>query len=312
MNDRVVAVLLPCYNEEATVGKVVTDMRHMLPYAEIYVYDNNSTDLTALAAKRAGAIVRRCPVQGKGAVVRQMFREIDADVYLMADGDDTYPAEEAHKLIDAVLEDGADMAVGDRLSTTYFRENTRRFHGFGNNLVRWAVRCLFGDVTKDVMTGYRAFSFVFAKTFPVMSNGFAVETEMTVHAADYRMRVVDVPITFRDRPEGSESKLSTIPDGIRVLCCIAKLFRDVRPMGFFGILSALSLTTCGAGLWPVLSEYIATGLVPRFPTLIASGFFGLAGLLFLSCGLVLSSLKNKDRRDFEFRLQEAAQWRKNS
>lgn len=307
--DARIAVLIPCYNEAATISKVVRDFRSTLPEADIYVYDNNSTDGTGEIAREAGAIVRVEPVQGKGAVVRRMFREIDADVYLMADGDDTYPAESARDLINAVLERNADMAVGDRLSTTYFTENKRMFHNFGNSLVRFLLRVLFGSNTKDVMTGYRAFSYNFVKTFPVLSNGFEIETEMTAFAADRKMHVIDVPIEYRDRPDGSESKLNTTRDGIRVLWAIAALFRYTRPMAFFGIVSAF-LAAISIGFFiPVLSEYFVTGLVRRFPTLIVSGFCMIGALQSLGCGLILASLKSKDRRDFEFRLQMAQHMR---
>lgn len=309
MRDEKIAVLLPCYNESATIAKVVRDFRAALPESDIYVYDNNSSDGTGEIARQAGAIVRIESVQGKGAVVRRMFREIDADVYLMADGDDTYPAESARDLINAVLERRADMAVGDRLSTTYFTENKRMFHNFGNSLVRFLLRVLFGSNTKDVMTGYRAFSYNFVKTFPVLSNGFEIETEMTAFAADRRMHVVDVPIEYRDRPDGSESKLNTTRDGIRVLWAIAALFRYTRPMAFFGIVSAF-LAAISIGFFiPVLSEYFVTGLVRRFPTLIVSGFCMIGALQSLGCGLILASLKSKDRRDFEFRLQMAQHMR---
>lgn len=309
MRDEKIAVLLPCYNESATIAKVVRDFRAALPESDIYVYDNNSSDGTGEIARQAGAIVRIESVQGKGAVVRRMFREIDADVYLMADGDDTYPAESARDLINAVLERKADMAVGDRLSTTYFTENKRMFHNFGNSLVRFLLRVLFGSNTKDVMTGYRAFSYNFVKTFPVLSNGFEIETEMTAFAADRRMHVVDVPIEYRDRPDGSESKLNTTRDGIRVLWAIAALFRYTRPMAFFGIVSAF-LAAISIGFFiPVLSEYFVTGLVRRFPTLIVSGFCMIGALQSLGCGLILASLKSKDRRDFEFRLQIAQHMR---
>lgn len=301
-----IAVLLPCWNEAVTIGKVVADFRGALPDADIYVYDNNSTDGTAEIARAAGAIVRSEPVQGKGAVVRRMFRDIEADVYLMADGDDTYPAEAAMELVGAVLEKGADMAVGDRLSTTYFQENKRPFHNFGNLLVRTAVRFLFKNVTNDIMTGYRAFSRQFVKTFPVLSDGFEIETEMTVHAADRRMHVVDVPIQFRDRPEGSESKLNTVSDGMKVLMAIARMFRQARPMRFFGLLSALLLLASGGLFLPVLCEYLRTGLVDRFPTLIVSGFLAVAAIQFFACGAVLETLRDRDRREFEFRLQQAA------
>lgn len=312
MRDPEIAVLLPCYNESVTIGKVVRDFREALPEAAVYVYDNNSTDGTAEAASAAGAIVRREPVQGKGAVVRRMFREIDADVYVMADGDDTYPAESARALVDAVLEGQADMAVGDRLSTTYFSENKRPFHNFGNDLVRNMTKVLFrdGGSVSDVMTGYRAFSYGFVKTFPVLSDGFEIETEMTVHALDRRMRIVNVPIEYRDRPDGSVSKLNTFRDGFRVLWTIQGMLRCRRPMLFFGILALLCLAAAGIAAVPVLAEYFRTGLVPRFPTLIASGFAAVTGFLSLTCGIVLETLRDRDRRDFEFRLQEARHWRR--
>lgn len=305
-----IAVLLPCYNEAQTIGKVVSDMKRALPYATVYVYDNNSTDDTAMIARDAGAVVRKCPVQGKGAVVRQMFQEIDADVYLMADGDDTYPAEDARALVNAVLEKGADMAVGDRLSTTYFTENKRPFHSFGNRLVRLALSILFKSETRDVLTGYRAFSFRFAKTFPVLSSGFQVEAEMTAHAADRKLHIIDVPIAFRDRPAGSESKLNTVSDGIRVLLAIAAMFRHYKPLVFFGSCSVVLCAVSAGCFIPVLLEYFDTGLVDRFPTLIVCGFLAMAGLLSLACGLVLASLRDKDKRDFEFRLHEAELWRR--
>lgn len=314
MRDPEIAVLLPCYNEAVTIGKVVRDFRAALPGARIYVYDNNSTDGTGEAASAAGAIVRRERVQGKGAVVRRMFREIDADVYVMADGDDTYPAESAQALVDAVLDGQADMAVGDRLSTTYFSENKRPFHNFGNDLVWNMIRILFkdGDSVNDVMTGYRAFSYGFVKTFPVLSDGFEIETEMTVHALDRRMRVVNVPIEYRDRPEGSVSKLNTFRDGFRVLWTIQSMLRCRRPMLFFGVLALLLFVIAGVACVPVLLEYFRTGLVPRFPTLIASGFAAVTGVLLLTCGIILETLRDRDRRDFEFRLHEAGQWRRPS
>lgn len=305
--NKTIAVLIPCWNEAGTIGKVVRDFRKALPGADIYVYDNNSTDGTADIARSAGAIVRMEPVQGKGAVVRRMFREIDADVYVMADGDDTYPADFAPALVDAVLSHGADMAVGDRLSTTYFTENKRPFHNFGNVLVRFLLRKLFQSDTKDVMTGYRAFSYSFVKTFPVLSGGFEIETEMTVHAADRRLHVVDVPVEYRDRPDGSESKLDTTRDGIRVLWAIGALFRYCKPLQFFGAVSALLAVFAAILFAPVLCEYLSTGFVDRFPTLIVSGLCMVASLQVLACGIVLETLRAKDRRDFEWRLQQA--WR---
>ena len=260
-----IAVLIPCYNEEKTVEKVVRDFKAVLPEAVIYVYDNNSSDRTVELAEKAGAVVRHEYMQGKGNVIRRMFREIDAEVYVMTDGDDTYPAEFAREMVDKVLEHQADMVVGDRLSSTYFTENKRPFHNFGNSLVRGTINRLFHTEIKDIMTGYRAFSYQFVKTFPVLSKGFEIETEMTIHAADKNMQVDNVIIEYRDRPEGSESKLNTYSDGAKVLMSIAKLYRNYKPMNFFGLL-ALVLAVMSIGFFiPVLMEYIATGLVPKFP-----------------------------------------------
>ena len=260
-----VAVLIPCYYEAVTIGKVVDDFKRVLPDADIYVYDNNSKDDTAAIAEDHGAIVRTEPRQGKGNVVRQMFREIDADYYIMVDGDDTYPAEAAPRLLEPLMNDAADMTVGDRLSNgTYGEENDRAFHGFGNNLVRWLIKVIYGYAFDDVMTGYRAFNRIFVKTMPVLSEGFQIETELSIHAVDKRFRITDVPIDYRDRPEGSYSKLSTFGDGAKVLRAIASLFKDHKPMAFFGWL-ALILIVLGliAGI-PVIAEYFQTGLVPRF------------------------------------------------
>ena len=273
-----IAVLIPCYNEEKTVEKVVRDFKAVLPEAVIYVYDNNSSDRTVELAEKAGAVVRHEYMQGKGNVIRRMFREIDAEVYVMTDGDDTYPAEFAREMVDKVLEHQADMVVGDRLSSTYFTENKRPFHNFGNSLVRGTINRLFHTEIKDIMTGYRAFSYQFVKTFPVLSKGFEIETEMTIHAADKNMQVDNVIIEYRDRPEGSESKLNTYSDGAKVLMSIAKLYRNYKPMNFFGLL-ALVLAVMSIGFFiPVLMEYIATGLVPKFPTLIACGFAMMAAI----------------------------------
>ena len=273
-----IAVLIPCYNEEKTVEKVVRDFKAVLPEAVIYVYDNNSSDRTVELAEKAGAVVRHEYMQGKGNVIRRMFREIDAEVYVMTDGDDTYPAEFAREMVDKVLEHQADMVVGDRLSSTYFTENKRPFHNFGNSLVRGTINRLFHTEIKDIMTGYRAFSYQFVKTFPVLSKGFEIETEMTIHAADKNMQVDNVIIEYRDRPEGSESKLNTYSDGAKVLMSIAKLYRNYKPMNFFGLL-ALVLAVMSIGFFiPVLMEYITTGLVPKFPTLIACGFAMMAAI----------------------------------
>ena len=282
-----IAVLIPCYNEEKTVEKVVRDFRQVLPEAVIYVYDNNSSDRTVELAEKAGAVVRHEYLQGKGNVIRRMFREIDAEVYIMTDGDDTYPAEFAREMVDKVLHHQSDMVVGDRLSSTYFTENKRPFHNFGNSLVRGTINKLFHTEIKDIMTGYRAFSYQFVKTFPVLSKGFEIETEMTIHAADKNMQVDTVIIEYRDRPEGSESKLNTYSDGAKVLMSIAKLYRNYKPMNFFGLL-ALVLAVMSIGFFiTVLMEYIATGLVPKFPTLIACGFAMMAAIQSVFAGLVL-------------------------
>ena len=297
-----IAVLIPCYNEEKTVEKVVRDFKAVLPEAVIYVYDNNSSDRTVELAEKAGAVVRHEYMQGKGNVIRRMFREIDAEVYVMTDGDDTYPAEFAREMVDKVLEHQADMVVGDRLSSTYFTENKRPFHNFGNSLVRGTINRLFHTEIKDIMTGYRAFSYQFVKTFPVLSKGFEIETEMTIHAADKNMQVDNVIIEYRDRPEGSESKLNTYSDGAKVLMSIAKLSRNYKPMNFFGLL-ALVLAVMSIGFFiPVLMEYIATGLVPKFPTLIACGFAMMAAIQSVFAGLVLSAGAQRSRQEFEMNL----------
>ena len=297
-----IAVLIPCYNEEKTVEKVVRDFKAVLPEAVIYVYDNNSSDRTVELAEKAGAVVRHEYMQGKGNVIRRMFREIDAEVYVMTDGDDTYPAEFAREMVDKVLEHQADMVVGDRLSSTYYTENKRPFHNFGNSLVRGTINRLFHTEIKDIMTGYRAFSYQFVKTFPVLSKGFEIETEMTIHAADKNMQVDNVIIEYRDRPEGSESKLNTYSDGAKVLMSIAKLYRNYKPMNFFGLL-ALVLTVMSIGFFiPVLMEYIATGLVPKFPTLIACGFAMMAAIQSVFAGLVLSAGAQRSRQEFEMNL----------
>ena len=294
-----IAVLIPCYNEEKTVEKVVRDFKAVLPEAVIYVYDNNSSDRTVELAEKAGAVVRHEYMQGKGNVIRRMFREIDAEVYVMTDGDDTYPAEFAREMVDKVLEHQADMVVGDRLSSTYFTENKRPFHNFGNSLVRGTINRLFHTEIKDIMTGYRAFSYQFVKTFPVLSKGFEIETEMTIHAADKNMQVDNVIIEYRDRPEGSESKLNTYSDGAKVLMSIAKLYRNYKPMNFFGLL-ALVLAVMSIGFFiPVLMEYIATGLVPKFPTLIACGFAMMAAIQSVFAGLVLSAGAQRSRQEFD-------------
>lgn len=302
-----IAVLIPCYNEEQTIARVVHDFTSALPEACIYVYDNNSTDKTAQCARKAGAQVRFESRQGKGNVVRQMFRDIEADVYLMVDGDDTYPAEAARELVAPILEGVADMTVGDRLSNgSYGKENDRAFHGFGNNLVRWLIKAIYGYSFNDVMTGYRAFSRAFVKTMPVLSSGFQIETEISIHAVDHRWRVVEIPIIYRDRPEGSESKLSTVSDGMLVIKAIASLFKEYRPLAFFSIISALWLI-CGllAGI-PVICEYLQTGLVERLPSaVLAVGFVFLAALSMTS-GIILDTVAKAERKRWE--LEVLSKW----
>ncbi len=297
-----IAVLIPCYNESATIEKVVNDWKKELPEAVIYVYDNNSTDQTAQIAENAGAVVRREYRQGKGNVIRRMFREIDAEVYLMVDGDDTYPAEYGRKMAQLVLDKHVDMVVGDRLSSTYFEENKRPFHNFGNSIVRGSINALFHSDIKDIMTGYRAFSYLFVKSFPVLSKGFEIETEMSIHALDKNMYVENVVIQYRDRPEGSESKLNTYSDGMKVLGTIVRLFRNYRPFTFFGIVAAILAAIAVIYFIPVFMTYIKTGLVPNFPTLIVCGFTILAAIHALFAGLMLQNNVQKNRQDFEMRL----------
>lgn len=298
-----IAVLIPCYNESQTIEKVVTDWRKELPEAVIYVYDNNSNDNTAEIARKAGAVVRYEYQQGKGNVIRRMFREIDAECYIMVDGDDTYPAEFGREMASKVLERKVDMVVGDRLSSTYFEENKRPFHNFGNSLVRGTINRLFKSNIRDIMTGYRAFSYPFVKTFPVLSKGFEIETEMSIHAVEKNMLVENVIIEYRDRPEGSESKLNTYSDGAKVLGTIARLYKNYRPFRFFGILALVLMIISAIMFVPVLVTYIQTGLVPNFPTLIVSGFVALAAIQSFFAGLILTTLVEKDRQDFEFKLQ---------
>ncbi len=268
-----VAVLIPCYNECITVQKTVADFKAALPGADVYVYDNNSTDGTGDLARAAGAIVRCEQRQGKGNVVRSMFREIEADCYVMVDGDNTYAAGAAPEMVRRVLDDGYDMVIGDRLNSSYFTENKRLFHNGGNRLVRWAINRLFKSEVQDIMTGYRAMSRGFVKTCPVLSRGFEIETEMTIHALDKNQKIISVPVGYQDRPEGSESKLSTVPDGIKVLLRIFHLYREYKPMGFFGLFALLFLLAGIVLFIPVAIDYAATGLVPKFPSLIAAGIF---------------------------------------
>ena len=303
-----IAVLIPCYNEGETIEKVVTDFKKALPQAVIYVYDNNSTDGTDEIARKAGAVVRYEHQQGKGNVVRWMFQEIDARCYLIVDGDDTYPAEDAPAMAEAVLDRNVDMVIGDRLSSTYFTENKRPFHNFGNSLVRSAINHMFHTNIRDIMTGYRAFSYRFVKSFPVLSKGFEIETEMSIHAVDKNMALENHVIEYRDRPEGSSSKLNTFSDGMKVLGTILRLYEEYRPLAFFSWI-ALVLTVLAVIFFiPVVEGYVETGLVAKFPTLIVCGFCGLAALISFFVGLILSSTRSREKRDYEFRLQEIHHW----
>lgn len=306
-----IAILIPCYNESKTVEKVISDWKKVLPEATIYVYDNNSSDGTASLAEAAGAVVRYEHQQGKGNVIRRMFREIDAECYIMIDGDDTYPAENGPEMARLVLEEQADMVVGDRLSSTYFEENKRPFHNFGNSLVRFSINFLFKSDIRDIMTGYRAFSYQFVKSFPVLSKGFEIETEMSIHAVDKNMMVRNVIVDYRDRPEGSISKLNTYSDGIKVLKTIFRLYKDYRPMRFFGGVSVILTLIALAMFCPVLITYLKTGLVPQFPTLIVSGFIALAAIQSFFSGLILSTLVARARQEFELHLIKIEQNRKN-
>ncbi len=301
-----VAVIIPCYNEAITIAKVVDDFRRTLPGASVYVYDNNSSDGTGAIAREHGAIVRNEQRQGKGNVVRQMMRDIDADYYLMVDGDDTYPAEAAPDLLAPLMNDTADMTVGDRLSNgSYGSENDRAFHGFGNNLVRWLIKLIYGFEFNDVMTGYRAYNKIFAKTMPVTSPGFEIETELSIHAVDKGWRIAQVPVDYRDRPEGSESKLNTFSDGMKVLMMILSLFKDYKPLALFGwlflVFFAIGLI-CGV---PLITEFTTTGLVPRIPTAILTIAFMMLAALSLTCGFILDTVVKGNRKDYELRVIEA-------
>ncbi len=301
-----IAVLIPCYNEAVTIKKVINDFQKALPEATIYVYDNNSTDETAAIAEAEGAVVRHEYRQGKGNVIRRMFRDIDAQCYIMTDGDDTYPAEFAREMCDKVLERNVDMVVGDRLSSTYFEENKRPFHNLGNSLVRASINTIFKSDIKDIMTGYRAFSYNFVKTFPVLSKGFEIETEMTIHTVDKNMFCENVVIEYRDRPEGSESKLNTYSDGFKVLMTIVKLFKDYKPLAFFTLI-ALILFVLSLGFFiPVLVDFFRTGTVDKLPTVVVCGITMLASIVSFFSGLVLDTIKQKNRQDFEMELKNTA------
>ncbi len=304
---RKIAVLIPCYNEAQTIEKVIKDYKQVLPDATIYVYDNNSRDETASIAQKAGAVVRHEYRQGKGNVIRTMFREIDADCYLMIDGDDTYPAENAKEMCELVLSGKADMVIGDRLSSTYFTENKRPFHNFGNRIVRFSINKLFHNEIKDIMTGYRAFSYEFVKGFPVLSKGFEIETEMTIHAVDKNFKLVEIPVNYRDRPAGSVSKLNTYKDGFKVLKTIATLFKEYKPGMFFGLIAALFLLVSLILGVPVFLEYFETGLVPRFPSLIVAGISLVIALLLWISGVILSVIVKKHRQLYELYLNQVMQ-----
>ena len=294
-----IAVLIPCYNESKTIEKVVKDYKSVLPEADIYVYDNNSSDGTDEIAEKAGAIVCYEYKQGKGNVIRSMFKDIDADCYLMIDGDDTYPKENAREMCQYVLEKKADMVIGDRLSSTYFKENKRPFHNFGNVLVRGLINSLFKSNVRDIMTGYRAFSYEFVKTFPVLSKGFEIETEMTIHSLDKNLLLKEIPVEYRDRPAGSVSKLNTFSDGFKVLKTIARLFKEYKPSIFFSLIGILFLIISVCFGIPVFAEYFKTGLVPRVPTLIFSGFMLMISILMFVCGIILEVVVKKHRQLFE-------------
>ena len=306
-----IAVLIPCFNEAATINKVINDWHEALPDAVIYVYDNNSTDGTDVIAQRAGAIVRYEYKQGKGNVVRRMFQDIDAYCYIMIDGDDTYPADDAREMVDLILQKNFDMVVGDRISSTYYKENKRPFHNFGNSITKTFINKMFNSNIQDIMTGCRALSFRFVKTFPVISQGFEVETEMTIHAIDKNMAVANKIIAYRDRPQGSFSKLNTFSDGFKVIKKILHLYCDYKPFYFFSIVAAF-LTCLSLGFFiPVFVEYLDKKTVERFPTLITCGFGMLSALVSFFSGVILQTIKHQEQREFEFKLKETNQWQKN-
>ena len=299
-----IAVIIPCYNEAKTIEKVVKDYKKALPEADVYVYDNNSTDGTDEIAKKAGAIVRYERKQGKGNVIRTMFREIEADCYLMIDGDDTYPAESAREMCDYVLNENVDMVIGDRLSSTYFTENKRAFHNFGNRIVRWSINTIFRSKINDIMTGYRAFSYKFVKSYPVLTKGFETETEMTIHAIDKNLTLKEIPVQYRDRPIGSVSKLNTYRDGVKVIKTIATLFKEYKPGLFFNLIALIIFIVAAILAIPVFIEYINTGLVPRFPTLIVSGLLAVISLLLTTTGIILQVIVKKNKQIFEILLNQ--------
>lgn len=305
-NNETVAVLIPCYNEALTVAKVVDDFKNVLPHANIYVYDNNSSDNTAEIAREHDAIVVTEPRQGKGNVVRQMLRDIDADYYIMVDGDDTYPAEHAQDMLQPLIDGKADMVVGDRLSNgTYGEENDRAFHGFGNDLVRFLIKAIYGFKFNDVMTGYRAFNYVFAKTMPVLSPSFEIETELSIHAVDKRWKIAEVPIDYRDRPEGSESKLNTVSDGMKVLKTIGSLFKDYRPLALFTwVFLIFIILGLIAGI-PVIVEFFKTGLVTKLPSAVLAVGLVFIGVLSFACGIILDTVVKGSRKEYEIEVTRA-------
>ena len=293
------AILIPCYNESATIGKVVCDFKKIMPHADIYVYDNNSTDGTDKIAKDNGAIVRYEYKQGKGNVVRAMFRDIDADCYIMVDGDDTYPAESALEFEKLVLEKDVDMVIGDRLSSTYFEENDRPFHNVGNKMVRWLINVFFSSDLKDIMTGMRAFSYDFVKSFPIISKEFEIETEMSVFALMNNFSIEEIPIDYRDRVEGSESKLNTYRDGYKVLRMIFTLVRDKRPLFFFSTASLILLVIAAIHFVPILFKYFSSGYVLKIPTLIVISTVVIVAALTFFTGVILHVIKKQNMAQFE-------------
>lgn len=298
-----IAVLIPCYNEETTIKKVVEDFKRELPEAEIYVYDNNSKDKTSELAETAGAIVKHEYNQGKGNVVRRMFREIKADIYVMVDGDDTYPAEEVHKLIEPIKNGIADMVIGDRLSNgTYQKENKRAFHEFGNNIVKKTINRLFKCKLKDIMTGYRAFNDIFVKNMPVLSQGFEIETEMTLYALDKRFIIKEVPIEYRDRPKNSTSKVNTINDGIKVIRKIISMYKDYKPRSFFFIIASIFIIFGLIFGVPVIVEFFKTRYITKLPSAVLATGLVILGIIIAQCGTILDTVVKQHRENFEQKL----------
>lgn len=303
-----IAVLIPCYNEELTIEKVVKDFKKELPNADIYVYDNNSKDKTGEIAKEAGAIVKHEYRQGKGNVVRKMFQDIEADIYVMVDGDDTYPAEFVHELIKPVENGEADMTIGDRLSNgTYQEENKRRFHEFGNNLVRKTINVLFDTKLKDIMTGYRVFNRQFVKNMPVMSPKFEIETEMTLYALDKKYIIKEIPIIYRDRPEGSESKLNTVSDGIKVVKTIINMFKDYKPLQFFGIIAIILFVLGILVGTPVIAEFIKMNYITKVPSAILATGLIMISVIIGQCGIILHTIVKQHKENYELNLQRYTQ-----